>query len=104
MVTEEGKAEKGAKKDLSFESSLSKLENIVRTLEVGDVRLEEALRLFEEGSELSKRCLAELDRIQKKLEKLQVVDGLVVRTPLEESVAGLGAVGNAPPKTSGEEE
>lgn len=89
---------------MSFEESLSKLENIVRTLEVGDVRLEEALRLFEEGSELSKRCLAELDRIQKKLEKLQVVDGKVVRTPLEESVAGCRAVGTAPPRPSQEEE
>jgi len=89
---------------MSFEESLSKLENIVRTLEVGDVRLEEALRLFEEGSELSKRCLAELDRIQKKLEKLQVVDGKVVRTPLEESVAGCGAISTAPPRPSQEEE
>jgi exodeoxyribonuclease VII small subunit len=89
---------------LSFEDSLSKLENIVRTLEVGDVRLEEALRLFEEGSELSKRCLAELDKIQKKLEKLQVVNGRVIRTPLEESVAGCNAAGNAPPRPSKEEE
>jgi exodeoxyribonuclease VII small subunit len=76
----------------------------VRTLEVGDVRLEEALRLFEEGSELSKRCLAELDKIQKKLEKLQVVDGKVVRTPLEESVAGGRAAGTAAPRPSQEEE
>lgn len=89
---------------MSFEESLSKLENIVRTLEVGEVRLEEALRLFEEGSELSKRCLAELDKIQKKLEKLQVVNGRVIRTPLEESVAGCGSVGNAPPRPSKEEE
>ena len=89
---------------MSFEESLSKLENIVRTLEVGDVRLEEALRLFEEGSELSKRCLSELDKIQRKLEKLQVVDGKVVRTPLEESVAGRGAAGNAPPGPAQEEE
>jgi len=89
---------------MSFEESLSKLENIVRTLEVGDVRLEEALRLFEEGSELSKRCLSELDKIQRKLEKLQVVDGKVARTPLEESVAGGGAVGTAPPGPAQEEE
>ncbi len=89
---------------MNFESSLAKLENIVRTLEVGDVKLEEALRLFEEGSELSKNCLSELDRIHKRLEKLQVVDGRVMRTPLEESVAGCGAVGTAPPRTGHEEE
>jgi exodeoxyribonuclease VII small subunit len=89
---------------MSFEESLSKLENIVRTLEVGDVRLEEALRLFEEGSALSKRCLSELDRIQKRLEKLQVVNGRVVRTPLEERVAGSRAAGSAAPGESKEEE
>jgi len=76
----------------------------VRTLEVGDVRLEEALRLFEEGSALSRRCLSELDRIQKRLEKLQVVDGRMVRTPLEESVAGCRAVGTVAPGPSREEE
>jgi exodeoxyribonuclease VII small subunit len=89
---------------MRFEEALAKLENIVRTLEVGDVKLEEALRLFEEGSALSLSCLAELDRIQKKLEKLQVVDGRVVRTPLEESVAGCGAVGTAPARPGQDEE
>lgn len=74
----------GAEREPGFEDALAKLENIVRTLEVGDVRLEEALRLFEEGSALSKRCLEELDRIEKKLEEVRLVDGRVVRVPLEE--------------------
>ncbi len=69
---------------LSFEESLAKLENIVRTLEIGDVRLEEALRLFEEGSALAKRCLDELDSIERRLEEIKVVDGRVRRVPLEE--------------------
>lgn len=92
---------KGEKREMSFEQALGKLENIVRTLEVGDVKLEEALRLFEEGSALSGKCLSELDRIQKRLEMLQVVDGKVVRTQIEENVAGgknahEGGPGNAP--------
>ncbi|MGQ9581948.1 MAG: exodeoxyribonuclease VII small subunit [Thermoplasmatota archaeon] len=78
----------GAEREPSFEDALAKLENIVRTLEVGDVRLEEALRLFEEGSALSKRCLEELDGIEKKLEEVRLVDGRVVRVPLEEGPRG----------------
>ncbi len=35
--------------DLTFEQSLTRLEEIVRVLERNDLDLEEALRLFEEG-------------------------------------------------------
>jgi len=79
----ESAREKG-KKEMSFEEALSRLESIVRTLEVGDVKLEEALKCFEEGTELSKKCLADLDKIQKRLELLKVVDGKVTRVPFEE--------------------
>jgi exodeoxyribonuclease VII small subunit len=89
---------------MNFEQALGKLENIVRTLEVGDVRLEEALKLFEEGSALSRKCLDELDRIQKRLEVLKVVDGKVLRIPMEDQAAGCRAVGTAPPRGTGEEE
>jgi len=89
---------------MSFEQALGKLENIVRTLEVGDVKLEEALKLFEEGSALSKKCLDELERIQKRLEVLKVVDGKVLRLPMEEGTAGCKSVSAAPMKGTGEEE
>jgi len=95
---------KAQRREMSFEQSLGKLENIVRTLEVGDVKLEEALKLFEEGSALSKKCLDELNKIEKRLEMLQVVDGKMVRTPMEESVAGCKAVSAAQPRGAGEEE
>jgi exodeoxyribonuclease VII small subunit len=89
---------------MNFEQALGKLENIVRTLEVGDVKLEEALKLFEEGSALSKKCLDELDKIQRRLEVLKVVDGKVLRIPMDEKAADRGAVGTAPPRGTGEEE
>ncbi len=41
---------------LSFEASMTRLDEIVRQLEKGDVPLQDALRLFEEGTELSRRC------------------------------------------------
>ena len=89
---------------MNFEQALGKLENIVRTLEVGDVKLEEALKLFEEGSALSKKCLDELDRIQRRLEVLKVVDGKVLRIPMDAQAADRMAVGTAPPRGAGEEE
>ena len=89
---------------MNFEQALGKLENIVRTLEVGDVKLEEALKLFEEGSALSKKCLDELDKIQRRLEVLKVVDGKVLRIPMDEKAADRRAVGAAPPRGTGEEE
>ena len=40
----------------SFEQSMARLEEIVRTLEKGDASLEDALSLFEEGTALVKSC------------------------------------------------
>ena len=40
---------------MSFEQAMARLEEIVRRLEQGDVPLEEALGLFEEGSRLVKK-------------------------------------------------
>ncbi len=102
--TEGERATREEKGELSFEQSLSKLENIVRTLEVGEVKLEEALKLFEEGSALSRRCLEALDKIEKRLEVLHVVDGKVVRMPLEDA-APAGAARQEPgPELSDDEE
>ena len=89
---------------MSFEQAMAKLENIVRTLEVGDVRLEEALKLFEEGSALSKQCLEELDRIARRLDVLKVVDGRVLRIPMDEGAAGQAAVPARSPPDDDEEE
>lgn len=91
-------AKEKVKKGMSFEESLGRLENIVRTLEVGDVKLEEALKCFEEGTELSKKCLADLDKIQKRLEMLKVVDGHVMQVPFDDNG------GQAAPSMSKEEE
>jgi exodeoxyribonuclease VII small subunit len=43
-------------KELSFEDSLARLEEVVRKLESGDAPLEQGLLLFEEGIALSRRC------------------------------------------------
>ena len=59
-----------AESKMSFEQAMAQLEEIVRRLEQGDVPLEEALGLFEEGSRLVKKCSAQLDKAEQKVSKL----------------------------------
>ncbi len=54
----------------SFEESLKKLEIIVDQLEKGDLKLEESLKLFEEGVGLSSACKQELDTAEGKVQML----------------------------------
>jgi exodeoxyribonuclease VII small subunit len=56
--------------DKDFESSLKKLEQIVRELESGDVSLNESLSKFEEGIGLYKKCCETLEGAEKKIKIL----------------------------------
>lgn len=53
-----------------FESALKALEEIVLKLEGGDLPLDEALRLFEEGVRLSRFCNSKLEEAERKVEIL----------------------------------
>jgi exodeoxyribonuclease VII small subunit len=53
-----------------FEASLTELEKRVRRLEQGDVPLEEALRLFEEGVALARSCHEQLEAAEKRVAAL----------------------------------
>lgn len=55
---------------LKFEQALTRLESIVKSLESGDLPLDEALRLFEEGIRLSAHCSRLLDVAEKRIEIL----------------------------------
>lgn len=59
-----------AEKKLTFEQAMGRLEEIVNTLENGDGTLDEAMKLFEEGSRLAERCSAMLDKAEQKVTKL----------------------------------
>lgn len=60
---------------LSFEQAMDKLEKIVEQLDRGEVPLEEAIELFQQGMELSKLCGQKLDSVEKKIEVLIEQDG-----------------------------
>ena len=53
-----------------FEESLKKLETIVDKLEKGDLSLEDSLKLFEQGVDLSAACKKELDEAEGKVQML----------------------------------
>ena len=54
----------------SFESAMGRLEQIVRSLEQGNVPLEESLKLFREGTELVRSCTKQLDEAQLQIQKV----------------------------------
>lgn len=56
--------------DEKFEQSLARLEEIVSGLEQGETDLDEALKLFEEGISLVRRCDKQLKDAEQKLEQL----------------------------------
>lgn len=60
-----------AGKKLSFEQSLSRLDEIVRHLEKGDLPLNDSLSLYEEGTGLIKACSKMLDEAEQKVVKLK---------------------------------
>jgi len=56
--------------EIKFEESLKKLEKIVDDLEKGDLSLDEALKKYQEGIELSRACSQRLESAKKKIEIL----------------------------------
>jgi len=65
-----------------FESNLKQLEEIVTQLEGGDLTLDHALELFEEGVKISRCCNAKLEEAERKVEMLiKNADGGMAEVP-----------------------
>ena len=60
--------------EMSFETAIKQLEEIVKSLENGDIPLDEALALFEKGVKLTELCSAKLTAAEKQI-SLLVKDG-----------------------------
>jgi len=73
-----------SEKNMTFEASMQRLEQIVRAMERGDVALDESLKLFQEGTELVRACGKLLDDAQLQVQKvIKSADG----TPVMEDFA-----------------
>lgn len=68
----------------SFEQIMTRLESVANELENGEVRLEKALELFEEGVRLSREGTKRLDHAEHKIEML-MGDGQVKAFDAEEA-------------------
>ncbi len=68
-----------------FEDGLQRLEQIVDELEKGNVPLEQALKLFEEGVKLSASCRGELEEAEGKVEVLLKQNGKLQATAFDPS-------------------
>lgn len=76
------KPEPGKRPD--FERSLGRLEEVVRRLESPQLSLDEAMKLFEEGVELSRECQKQLEEAEGRVEiLLKKADGKMAAGPFE---------------------
>ncbi len=53
--------------NLTYEESMKELENVVKELESGELTLDESIKKFEKGMELSKYCNTLLESAEKKI-------------------------------------
>lgn len=73
-----------SEKEVSFELAIEQLERIVAQLESGDVPLEKAIELYQEGVRLSHLCGVKLEQVEKKIEMLvEGETGTVSRKPFQ---------------------
>jgi exodeoxyribonuclease VII small subunit len=76
------KPEPGKKPD--FEKSLARLEDVVKRLESPQLALDEAMKRFEEGMELSRECQKQLEEAEGRVEiLLKKADGKLTAEPFE---------------------
>ena len=67
-----------APRKADFERSLARLEEVVRKLENADLSLDEAMKLFEEGVQLSRECQKRLEEAEGRVEiLLKKADGKI---------------------------
>jgi exodeoxyribonuclease VII small subunit len=65
-----------------FEGNLKQLEEIVSKLEGGELALDQALELFEEGVKISRFCNTKLEEAERKVETLiKTADGSLAEVP-----------------------
>ncbi|SFE31189.1 exodeoxyribonuclease VII small subunit [Alteribacillus iranensis] len=61
--------------EVSFEEAMEKLEQIVEKLEEGEVPLEKAITMYQEGMSLSQVCHDKLQKVEKQMDQIMDEDG-----------------------------
>lgn len=77
-------AEKEEISKLNFEEALEELKEIVKRLESGEGRLDEAIEAYDRGARLKAHCEAKLQEAQAKIERIGLgADGTPTTAPFE---------------------
>ena len=67
---------------MSFEDALAELEQIVRRLEAGQVKLDDAIQSYERGAQLKRHCEQKLNEAQQRIERIVIgPDGSIGAEP-----------------------
>jgi exodeoxyribonuclease VII small subunit len=67
---------------MSFEDALAELEGIVRRLESGQVKLDDAIQSYERGARLKQHCEKKLNEAQQRVDRIVIgADGAVTVEP-----------------------
>ena len=73
-----------SEKSVEFEKAITRLEEIVKQMEQGNLPLDAALQLFEEGTGLVKQCAKQLDDAELKVVRLmKSADGTPAETEFQ---------------------
>jgi exodeoxyribonuclease VII small subunit len=69
---------------MSFEEALNELQGLVKALEKGEAKLDEAIRAYERGAALKQHCERKLREAQAKVDKIVVgADGGLSSEPMK---------------------
>lgn len=70
--------------NLSFEEALTQLETIVRELEAGKIKLDDAVQAYEKATALKRFCEEKLKSAELKIEKINIApNGNISAEPLD---------------------
>jgi exodeoxyribonuclease VII small subunit len=72
------------KKAVDFEQQLASLEDLVESLESGELSLEESLKSFEQGIKVARDCQAALKSAEQKVEVLMRQGDDLISQPLDD--------------------
>jgi len=70
-------------KKFDFNKGLLALEDIVKTMESGDLSLEDSLKYFEQGVQLTRQCQTALSAAEQKIALLSADDDYQTQKPLD---------------------
>ncbi len=54
-------------KDMTLEETFAGLEEVIRTMEQGEISLEESFKLYHKGMDMLKSCNDKIDKVEKKM-------------------------------------